>query len=151
MPTPRERAWTVVDRWQAGVQVSLPTEKLVGLAEMITAAIDAQVADWMASHPVRVLANPEAVALASETVEHEPGKDYAKPNGDHVLARSNGTIAVSLPPMSPPCLHTVTKWDSQNQFLVCTGCKEEFRKGTCIRCGRPAKHEEGFSCGERCA
>jgi hypothetical protein len=169
MPTPRERAATVVNNWRPS-QV-LPTTDLERLVTMIAAAIDAQVADWMASQP-----RPNGwhdVAVSSPVVKAEIGKDYEQRRIDAVVAENGrqavheGTVAVKPDPgrdlavqlidqeqrmiECATCLHTTTRWDPQNRVLVCSDCKREFTKGTCIRCGQPATAEESFSCGKACA
>jgi ribosomal protein S26 len=154
VPTPRERAVKVVTTWQQTLVDPLPTADLERLAALISAAIDAQVADWQATLP-GPRQDLAAAALTSPVVAHEPGKNYAQPNGQHLIDLVSVAVAAPRPAaaaevMHPTCLHQSTRWDKENRYLECQGCGKQFPKGRCIRCGRSAVNEESFSCGEHC-
>lgn len=152
MPTPRERANGVVSAWldpsgwdSRSGGFALPTAQLERLATLIQGAIDAQVADWMASQP-----RPNGwhgVARASHVVASEEGKDYA----GLLVVTDPATAPMTSSTETPPCRHETTRWNDHNTRLVCRSCGDEFKPGTCIRCGRPAVSRDSFSCGVACA
>ena len=158
MPTPRERANAVVHDWIDGTGLPIATDSLDSLASMIEGAIDAQVADWLASLPATTF-RPELVAKASHVVASEAGKDYSHVHVGRPPPIPTGAIlpgqAVYVPGPNvedepEPCPHEVTRWNDHNTRLVCRDCKTEFKPGVCIRCNAPAVNEDSFSCGRPC-